>query len=114
MSDDRLQEYYNEQDRKSQLEHRDILLAINVILKQKEGLDLFTYLFKHFDVACVPERGMTGEDLQEYLGFLRAGNSIFKLVSEADSEIAAKILALTERKKYEDRLEQYRQEQYTN
>ena len=46
--------------------------------------------------------------LHEYLGHLRAGNSIYKLACEADSEIAASLLSKLERERYEHILEQYR------
>lgn len=97
-----------ERERQEALEHRDVLLAINVILKSKEGLQLFDYLFKNFEVMCTPELGAKGEDLHEYLGFLRAGNSIYKLACEADAVTAASILAKLERKRYEDKYHEYR------
>ena len=103
-----------EQDRKDSIEHRDVLLAIAMILKQKEGRQLFSYLFKNFEVTCVPDIGMKGEELHEYLGFLRAGNSIYKLASEADSENAASILANLERKRYDDIYERHRIENGLN
>jgi hypothetical protein len=111
---DDIKKYQERIARQEMLEHRDILLAINVILKQKEGLQLFEYLFKHLDVTMVPERGLQENDLHEYLGFLRAGNSIYKLACEADSEIAASIIAKMERKRYADIYEQYRIENGLN
>jgi len=97
-----------ERERKEALEHRDVLLAIASILKTKEGIQLFSYLFKNFDVTSLPERGMQGEELNEYLGFLRAGNSIYKLACEADSETAASLIAKLERQRYADIYEQHR------
>lgn len=103
-----LQNYDIEVARQEALEHRDVLLAIGVLLKQKEGLTLFSYLFKNLDVAELPDRTLTGEDLQEYLGFLRAGNSIYKLACEADADIAASLLSQLERKRYEHKYHIYR------
>jgi hypothetical protein len=104
-------EKYNERkEREEQLEHRDVLLAIASILKSKEGRQLFKYLFKTLDVTGLPEPGMEAQSLHEYLGFLRAGNSIYKLVCEADSEIAANILSKISRENYDDLIEQYRLE----
>ncbi len=108
MSTDRRVKAQQEQDRQEQIEHRDVLLAISAIIKTKEGLQLFSYLFKNFDVMALPDRGLQSEVLHEYLGFLRAGNSIYKLACEADSETAASILAKLERKRYEQIYEQYR------
>lgn len=98
----------NERERREHLEHQDVLLAINSMIQTDNGKKLFSYLFKSLDVGEVPERGMVQEDLQDYLGFLRAGNSIYKLVCEADPNQAALIVAENERKKYEDRIEEYR------
>lgn len=102
------EEFEKEIMRQEALEHRDVLLAIAVILKTNEGLQLFNYLFKNFEVMCVPDRGIVDNELHEYLGFLRAGNSIYKLACEADATTAASILAKLERKRYEQIYEQYR------
>lgn len=93
--------YQNEEENREHLEHRDVVLAIGVLLKSKDGCQLFKYLFKTLEIACVPEQGLKGEDLHEYLGHLRAGNSIYKLVCEADPEIAGSILSKIERDRYE-------------
>lgn len=108
---EKLEEYYQNKDRQERLEHRDVLLAIGAIIKTDEGRKLFKYFFKNFDVAEVPEPGTEGIILHEYLGFLRAGNSIYKLACEADSEIAASLLSKLEREKYDNICEQYRIEQ---
>lgn len=100
--------FENNKKRQEALEHQNTLLAISSILKTKEGLQFFNYLFKNFEVASVPPMGMQGLDLHEYLGFLRAGNSVYKLACEANSEIAASILAKQEREKNADQYELYR------
>jgi hypothetical protein len=99
-----------EEIRREQLEHRDVLLAISAIIKTKEGQQLFSYLFKNFEATSLPDRSMEGSTLHEYLGFLRAGNSIYKLACEADSETAASLIAKLERKRYEYLYEQHRTE----
>lgn len=97
------EEKIQEIELRERIEHQNVLLALGVLLRQKEGVQLFNYLFKEFDVACVPEIGMEGQMLFEYLGFLRAGNAIYKLVCEADYSIAATILSKLEKDRY-DRL----------
>jgi hypothetical protein len=62
----------------------------------------------------LPDKSMEGNILHEYLGFLRAGNSIYKLACEASSETAAHILAKIERERYEDKYEQFRIENGLN
>ena len=90
---------------KEAIEHRDILLAIRSMLGTPSGRAFFKYLFKHFQVGELPEMGLDGTMLADTLGFLRAGNSVFKLVAEADAEMAGKFLAENEKEKY-DRLRQ--------
>lgn len=82
--------------------------AISRILKTDEGVDLFKYLFKNFEVGTLPDRAMSGDELHEYLGFLRAGNSIFKIASAADSEASAAILANIEKEKDQDERTKFR------
>lgn len=107
MSQENLEELQARKVRQEELEHRDVLLAIGAILKNKEGQQLFKYLFKTLDVICDPPPGMEGNILHEYLGHLRAGNSVYKLVCEADFEIAASILSKLERERYDELYEQH-------
>lgn len=90
-----------EQEQREALEHRDVLMAIGSILKSQAGQQLFTYLFKTFEVAQPIPEGMDETFLREYLGFSRAGNSIYKLVCEADFQQAANILSKIERERYD-------------
>ncbi len=92
----REEEFYKEAT-----EHRDIILAVRAILATPSGMNYFKYLFKYFDVAQMPELGLEGLALHDRLGFMRAGNSIFKLVSEANFEAAASLLAMIEKERYE-------------
>lgn len=108
LTDEKAVEFQKEEERREQLEHRDVLLAIGVLLKLKEGQQLFKYLFKNLEITTAPVQGMEGNELHEYLGFLRAGNSIYKLVCEADADIAASILSKLERERYEHIYEQHR------
>ncbi len=105
-----IEKYHLEKQRKEDIEHRDVLLAIGSLLKTPEGLNLFKYLFKNFEVANLPDKSLEGIELHEALGFLRAGNSIYKLACESASEIAGSIIAKIERERYEDLREQFRVE----
>lgn len=89
-----------EEERQEALEHRDIILDVRAVLVTSSGQNLFKYLFKHFGITDLPELGLEGQILFEKLGFLRAGNSIFKLVAEANAETAATLLATTEKERY--------------
>lgn len=109
-----IEKFLIEQERKEAIEHRDVLLSIASLIKTDEGQKLFKYLFKSLDVSVLPEPTMDGKMLYEYLGFLRAGNSVYKLACEAASETAASIMAKIERERYEDKYEQYRIENGLN
>lgn len=82
------------------IEHRDVLLDIRALLGTPSGKNFIKYLFKNLGASEMPEMGLTGEILMDKLGFLRAGNSIFKLVSEANATEAGKLLALIERDRH--------------
>lgn len=87
------------------LEHRDAIMDIRAICKTDPGKRFLKYLIKNLDVNELPEPGVEGVMLAEHLGFLRAGNSVFKLICEADFKIAAELLAEKEKERYE-RLQQ--------
>jgi len=104
----KLIEYENELARQESVEHQNVLLALRAILQTPNGVTLFSYLFKNFNVGEMPVRGLTEVELHENLGFLRAGNSIYKLICEADASISASILSELERKRYEQEYHKYR------
>lgn len=90
----------SEEELKEAIEHRDVILAIRAVLATSSGKFLFKYLFKHLEVAQLPEIGMEGTLLADKLGFLRAGRSIFELAAEADAERAGQLLAENEKERY--------------
>lgn len=79
-----------------------MLLDIQAILATKVGKNFITYLFVNLEVGELPVIGLSGEFLLDRLGFLRAGNSIFKMVAEASPEIAGQILGHIEKVKNEN------------
>lgn len=105
---ERLVEFENDIEQKEILEGRDVLLAINDILQTDSGKCLFRYLFKNLDVVALPEEGLTGDLLMERLGTLKAGRSVFKLVSQANSIEAARILSELEKESYEREIKRRR------
>ena len=108
MSDDKLADFQKEEEHREYLEQRDVLLAIGLLLRMKEGQQVFKYLFKTLDVTRLPEQGLEDNLLHECLGFLRAGRSVYELICAADFEIAASLISKLEREKYEHTYEQYR------
>lgn len=91
----------SEEDRLEAIEHRDMLLDLRAILKTTSGMKVFKYFFKHFGVGELPELGLPNEILLDKLGYLRAGNAMFKLLSEADPIVSGNILANIEKEKNE-------------
>lgn len=55
---------------------------------------------KHFAVGELPEIGLPDDIKAEYIGFLRAGQSLFEIVSQADSMAAGLILAQIQKEKF--------------
>lgn len=89
-----------QEEQKERIEHRDALLAIRQIAVTSHGRSFFKYLFKAFEVGNLPQAGLERDLLLETMGFMRAGNSIFKLVAEANPEVAGALLAELEKERY--------------
>lgn len=85
---------------KDAIEHRDVLLDIRAVIATNSGKRFIKYLFKTLGVGEVPDLGIEGNFLHDKLGYLRAGNSIFKLTAEANFELAGGLLAEIEKEKY--------------
>lgn len=89
-----------EEERRERLEHRDMLLHLRAVLATASGQHLIKYLFRNFEVGGVPELGLEGAFLMDRIGFLRAGQSIFRIVAEANADIAGHILAEIEKERH--------------
>lgn len=90
-----------EQERLEYAKHQDALMNIRGLLQTKEGQKFVKYLFESLGVGELPEIGVTGEMMHERLGLTRAAQSVFSLISQANAEIAARLLAEIEREKHE-------------
>lgn len=93
------QETTNE-EAKARLNEQHVLEDVKKILISKEGRNFMKYLFESFEVGMLPQPGLPSDFLREQLGFLKAGNSIFKFAVTASPEIAASILATIERERH--------------
>lgn len=89
-----------DEENRAAMEHRDVLLATRSVLMSSSGKVLFRYFFKHFDVAQPIPMGFSDEQLREYIGLQRAGNSIFKIASEANFQLAGALLSEVEKERY--------------
>lgn len=80
-------------------EHETMLLDLGLILSTPHGQNFIKYLLKHFGVGDLPEINMPDKLRDDYIGFLRAGQSIFEIVSQADTIKAGLILAQIQKEK---------------
>lgn len=85
-------------------EGQQALMAINAIISTKHGKDFLKYLLKSLDVGEFPEVGTENSILLDRIGFLRAGQSVFKMIAEANPEIAGQLIGLIEKERYEAKL----------
>ena len=95
------EQVFTEEDRREAIEHRDMLLDLRSVLATVSGVRMMRYLFMHLGVGELPEIGLPNDIMLDKMGYLRAGNAVFKLASEADPAIAGKLLAEIEKEKYE-------------
>lgn len=82
-------------------EHDQMLQDLGLVLTTPHGQNFIKYLMKHFSVADLPPIGLPDEVRQEYIGFLRAGQSLFEIVSQADTNKAGLILAQIQKEKFD-------------
>lgn len=94
----------NGEQNKEYIEHQKVIEDIRVLLNTKAGKNFIRYLYKSFNVGELPEYGLKDLMLHEVLGFLRAGNSVFKIVSEANAEESGLILASVEKERYNEKV----------
>ena len=81
-------------------EHQQMISAIQTVVQTKAGKDFVKYLLKSFDIGELPAVGTSGDFLMDRLGFLRAGQSVFKMIAEASPDIAGQIIAQIEKERY--------------
>jgi len=101
------EQFFANQELKERVEHREALIAINSFIQTEQGKKFFYYLLKNFNVLDTPDEDLEDKKLYEALGFWKAGNSIFKLMCEANAEEAALLLAKKERDNYEYKRQLY-------
>jgi hypothetical protein len=95
------------EDQKEALEHDQVLKDLREVISTDQGKSFIAYLFKSFGVGTLPEQGITGDLLMDHIGYLRAGEAIFQLVSEANAQVAGTILATNKEREYAAIKQQY-------
>ena len=85
----------NPYDNKSSelLEHETMVQNLSLVLNTDFGRGFIKYLLKHFGFGDLPAINSPENLRDEYIGFLRAGQSLFEIVSQADAIKAGLILA---------------------
>jgi hypothetical protein len=91
-----------QQEIRAHIAHAQMLEHIKKVVADPSGRAFIKYLFKELGVAELPEVGLKDDMLHAYLGHLRAGNSIFKIVAQAVPSLAGELLAQIEKEKYEN------------
>ena len=76
--------------------HQEVKTAIAVLLSQKHGRTFIEYLFENFFVNEAAPKGLSDRDLVDYTSMLRVGNSIFKIVLEAEPTLTGQLIATIE------------------
>lgn len=99
--EEKIRRFYEHQSNKEAIEQRDAQLNLKAILATDPGRNFIKFLLVNFDVGELPEQGIEGVTLHETIGFLRAGQSIFQIVSQANRQIAGEILANIQGDKYD-------------
>lgn len=87
------------QELQEALEHQNTLSNIRTVLNVGAGREFIKYLFNSFNVGHLPPVGMRGEDLIEFMSFLRAGNTIYRILLEAAPEITGQLITELEKGK---------------
>ena len=80
-------------------EEETILKHVQAVCATISGQKFIQYLFKHLDVGQIPDPGLPENLLRDQLGLMRAGTSIFKLVSAIEPTTAGKLLAEIEKER---------------
>ena len=82
-------------------EHEQMLQDLCTVLNTPPGQNFVKYLIKSFGVGELPGINIPDKLRDEYIGFLRAGQSVFEIVSQADTIKAGLILAQIQKEKYD-------------
>ena len=98
-----MSEHYSKEDQ----EHEELLGHIRTVLSTRSGVAFAKYLLKSFDFGEQPHIMCRGEDLLDRVSFLRAGNSIYKILMQANADLTGQIVSTIEKEKiYASKTEQ--------
>lgn len=96
----------NHQDVDPELaKHRALMNDINALLATVSGRNFVKYLFESFGVGELPQPFTKAEELIERVAFLRTGQSIYKLIANANPLMAATIMAEIEKEKLNENID---------
>lgn len=86
---------------KEAVKEQQAIKDIRSIITTQTGRSFLKYLLVTLDFGKMPEPGLPDNLLHDYMGFLRAGNSVFKLIAAADPSLAGQIIAQIEKERNE-------------
>lgn len=94
------QETLQEQQMREQVEYQNCLNDIRTVLGTAPGKRFMLYLLKSLNYGDFPPPGFPENMLQDRLGFLRAGQSIFEMIVQAHPDHAGDLAAIIAKERY--------------
>lgn len=88
-----------QQELEAAQEHQNVINSIGIMMSNSHGKRFVKYLLKSFDFGGFPPTGLRGDDLLEYTAFLRAGNSVYKMILEAAPELTGQLVTEMEKER---------------
>ncbi len=97
-------------ERQERLEYENVIKSIQVIMSRPEGKKFLKYLLNSLDFGAFPPVGLYGEQLIEHTAFLRAGNTIYKMILEASPELTGQLITEIEKDRQDAEKKRYANE----
>ena len=80
-------------------EYESMIQDLGLVLSTPQGQSVIKYLLKNLDFGELPATNIPSNLRDEYIGFLRGGQILFEMVSQADTIKAGLILAQIQKEK---------------
>jgi len=103
--DDKLLKFEDHLVNKESIEQRDAIINLREVLNTPPGRSFIKFLFKTLEVGELPSKGLESPDMYETLGFLRSGQAVFQLTSQANRKLAGNMLAEIQGDIYNDAIQ---------
>ncbi len=80
-------------------EYESMIQDLGLVLSTPQGQSVIKYLLKNLDFGELPATNIPSNLRDEYIGFLRGGQILFEMISQADTSKAGLILAQIQKEK---------------